>query len=108
MLRGHQGGRKIISGGRTGTPRQSHWPNRASQIFVKTRAFGTPPADSTNSRARRIAGSAGGGPDGGVVGGGGGELQREVRLDGRVEVGRAFVEDAPAAIVALLAAQVVR
>ena len=59
MFSGNHGGRKIISGGSTGTPRQSHCPNRASHILVNTRTRGTPPADSTHSRAFRIAGSSG-------------------------------------------------
>ena len=59
MFSGNQCGRNIISGGSTGTPRQSHCPNRASQILVNTRTFGTPPAESTHSRAFRIAGSSG-------------------------------------------------
>ena len=58
MFSGNQCGRNIISGGSTGTPRQSHWSNRASHILVNTRTLGTPPADSTNSRAFRIGGSS--------------------------------------------------
>ncbi len=56
MFSGNQGGRNIISGGSTGTPRQSHCPNSDSHILVKMRTLGTPPADSTNSRALRMGG----------------------------------------------------
>ena len=51
MVIGNQFGNNIISGGIIGTPSQFHCPNKASQILVNTRVFGTPPLDKMNLRA---------------------------------------------------------
>jgi len=37
-----------------GTPFQSHCPNKASQILVKIREFGTPPLERMKARALDI------------------------------------------------------
>ncbi len=62
MLNGNHTGRNINSGGIIGRSSQRHWPKRANQILVKTRAFGTPPCSKMNSRARRISGRSGSTP----------------------------------------------
>ena len=62
MLNGAHDGNRISSGGRLGVPLQSHCPNKASQIFVKTRVFGTPPLLRMNSRARVKSGESAGCP----------------------------------------------
>jgi hypothetical protein len=49
----------MISGGKMGRLRHSHWPKRASQILVKMRTLGTPPLERTKARAFSMRGSSG-------------------------------------------------
>ncbi len=53
-LNGIHSGKSTISGGSDGTPNHGYAPKSASQIFVNTRAFVTPPKRWITSSAFRI------------------------------------------------------
>ncbi len=59
MFSGAHGGRKISSGGSSGSRSQGHQPKRASQIRVKTRASAMPPWERTQWAARVMCGASG-------------------------------------------------
>ena len=97
LNRKNGGGSSMISTGIVGTPFQSYSPKSASWILVNTLAFAGPPMARMRSRAAAMAGSSMRHA---------GHLHREVALDGRRQVGGAALEEAPAAVGVLAAAEV--
>ncbi len=62
MFTGNHVGRRTSSGGSIGVASHGHSPRSASQIFVNTRLFSTPPRARIHSRALAMGGEPGSTP----------------------------------------------